>query len=164
MLEGSGSRAGSGLVDPDPGGQKTRGSVRIRIRIRYTGFTVLNVPIEFVIICRQHPVEARAHRTFAALVFFIYELTCIQRLAGHLPRVPGHVPGLRVVQWLLPRGSLLTKEGRQGTGSTIIICFEIYFCVASKSTSSKLKLYLKITVVFWWRLEDQWQKFWPSDE
>ncbi len=70
MIEGS----GSGLVDPDPdpGGQKTRGSVRIRIRIRYTGFTVLNVPLEFVKICRQHPVEARAQRTFAALIFFIY--------------------------------------------------------------------------------------------
>jgi hypothetical protein len=46
-----------------------------------------------------------------------------KRGAGLLPRVPGHVPGLRVVQWRLPRGSLPTKEGRQGTVTNNNILF-----------------------------------------
>jgi hypothetical protein len=93
MLEGS----GAGLVDPDPdpGGQKTRESVRIRIR--YTGYTVLNVPLEFVIICRQHPVEARAHRTFEAVL-----------------RIRDVYPGSRILIFTHP-GSLISYPGSKNS-------------------------------------------------
>jgi hypothetical protein len=65
---------------------------------------------------------------------YISELTCLLRGVGLLPRVPGHLSGLRVVQRRLPRGSLPTKEGRQGTvrNKNIVFKFDVVLAIMRK--------------------------------